>query len=480
MLAVVSAPVASAQSLGSVRFQTAPYCNVLTLNVTQSGSVYTLDGFDDQCGAGTRAAAAGTAFLNPDGSIGIGLTLVLTPGGSPIHVGVSLSSVTLSGTWRDSGGNTGTFVFNPPLPAPGAPRPTAGGLGGVAVTSLVPGAGLFASGGTGSVNLSLAFGGSGGAASVARSDHHHGLVNSNTSVGESALASLTTGPFNTAIGTRALVDNTTGVGNTAVGYRTLDRNTLGEHNAALGYFALGTNSAGDQNVAVGASALGQGLSSNNNVAVGYRALTSASFPNQNTAIGDAALESLESGNGNVALGASAGSDLTFGSNNVYIGTSGEVASENDTIRIGDPSGFLAKEAAYMGGIYNRNVSGATDQPVLIDSSGKLGTNASSARVKQDIENLVDLTPLQHLRPVSFRYRPDQNRGDALQYGLLAEEVADVMPSLVIRDEQGEPLSVRYHVLIPLLLAEVQRLERERAALEQRLNELSARLTREGR
>jgi hypothetical protein len=61
-----------AQPIGTFRWQLAPYCNVLTLTVTQSGAIYTLDGSDVQCGPGQRASAVGTAFANPDGSIGAG------------------------------------------------------------------------------------------------------------------------------------------------------------------------------------------------------------------------------------------------------------------------------------------------------------------------------------------------------------------------------------------------------------------------
>ena len=66
------APVVSTQALGTFRWQLQPYCNTLTLNVRQDGVVYTLDGFDDQCGAASAASAIGTAFLNPDGTIGFG------------------------------------------------------------------------------------------------------------------------------------------------------------------------------------------------------------------------------------------------------------------------------------------------------------------------------------------------------------------------------------------------------------------------
>ncbi len=43
-------------------------------------------------------------------------------------------------------------------------------------------------------------------------------------------------------------------------------------------------------------------------------------------------------------------------------------------------------------------------------------------------------------------------------GLIAEEVAKVFPDLVIYDDDGKPLTVRYHLLSSLLLNEVQKLQ----------------------
>jgi hypothetical protein len=62
-----------------------------------------------------------------------------------------------------------------------------------------------------------------------------------------------------------------------------------------------------------------------------------------------------------------------------------------------------------------------------------------------------------LRPVTFRYRnANAERQRPIQYGLIAEEVAQVMPELVLFDRQGRPESVAYHVLPTLLLNELQR------------------------
>jgi len=145
MLLVGWIEVASAQPLGTFRWQQQPYCNVLTLNVVQAGAVYQLDGYDDQCGAQTRASVVGIAFQNPDGTIGMGLTVVTTPGGTPLHLDATLTLPTVSGTWRDSSGATGGFVLNNGAVTSGSTRPVPrlvfpGGMsaGGATITNLAP------------------------------------------------------------------------------------------------------------------------------------------------------------------------------------------------------------------------------------------------------------------------------------------------------------------------------------------------------
>jgi hypothetical protein len=112
-----------AQTLGAFRWQTQPYCNVLTLTVTQDGGQYHLAGTDDQCGAAQKAGVVGLGFPNPDGTIGFALTLVTAPGGIPLHIDATLSPPSLGGSWRDSTGATGTFRFTPDASTGGSPRP---------------------------------------------------------------------------------------------------------------------------------------------------------------------------------------------------------------------------------------------------------------------------------------------------------------------------------------------------------------------
>lgn len=104
---------ASAQPLGAFYWQLAPFCNVLALHVTQhvtaSGAVYAVTGFDDQCGQ-ERATATGTATVGRDGTIAVGLTVVMS-GGTPLHTDARIALDSLSGPWTDSAGNRGTFVW---------------------------------------------------------------------------------------------------------------------------------------------------------------------------------------------------------------------------------------------------------------------------------------------------------------------------------------------------------------------------------
>ena len=56
-----------------------------------------------------------------------------------------------------------------------------------------------------------------------------------------------------------------------------------------------------------------------------------------------------------------------------------------------------------------------------------------------------------LKPVSFQYRSD-SKGTP-QFGLIAEEVAKVNPTLVLRDKEGKPYTVRYEAVNAMLLNE---------------------------
>ena len=56
-----------------------------------------------------------------------------------------------------------------------------------------------------------------------------------------------------------------------------------------------------------------------------------------------------------------------------------------------------------------------------------------------------------LKPVAFHYKSDAKNTPC--FGLIAEEVEKVDPSLVVRDKEGKPYSVRYDQVNAMLLNE---------------------------
>jgi BMFP domain-containing protein YqiC len=83
---------------------------------------------------------------------------------------------------------------------------------------------------------------------------------------------------------------------------------------------------------------------------------------------------------------------------------------------------------------------------------------SSRRYKEDIQDMDEAsTGLLRLRPVTFRYKkPYADGSKPLNYGLIAEEVAEIYPDLVVKDAEGQVQTVEYQKLTPMLLNEVQK------------------------
>jgi trimeric autotransporter adhesin len=229
----------------------------------------------------------------------------------------------------------------------------------------------------------------------------------------------------------ALLNNTDGILNTASGVDALVANTTGSDNTAAGFFALGFNTTGGSNTANGEFALLANTTGSNNTADGISALSG------NT-----------SGSSNIAVGVSAGANLTTGNNNIDIGNAG-VAAEANTIRIGTSG---TQTAIFIAAIRGVPITGA--QPVWVNASGQLGVRASSVRFKEEIKPMDRSSEaILSLHPVSFRYKKELDPKGVPQFGLVAEEVAKVNPDLVLADEQGKPLSVRYEEINAMLLNE---------------------------
>ncbi len=287
----------------------------------------------------------------------------------------------------------------------------------------------------------------------------------NTGFGHNAFSNNSTGVINTAIGNFALWSNTTGSANTATGNNALAGNN-GSNNTANGAFALYLNTTGSGNTASGFEALYSNTTGGANTATGWNALHQNTTSFNSTAIGANALANT-TGFGNTGIGVNAGVNLTSGFDNICIGNPG-VAGESGTIRIGTVG---TQTATFVAGV-NGVTTGGTGTPVLIDASGQLGTISSSARFKDEIQDMGESTEgLLKLRPVTFRYKA-QPEGRT-QFGLIGEEVEKVMPELVVCSSSGEVETVLYHEMPAMLLNELQKQQREIQELKSELSALRA-------
>jgi trimeric autotransporter adhesin len=290
-----------------------------------------------------------------------------------------------------------------------------------------------------------------------------GYPNFNTAEGTDALFNLTTGSGNTAIGFSALSSNTSGICNTATGAGALFSNTSsGHNNTATGFQALFSNTTGAENTANGLAALFSNTTGRDNTATGVSANRSNTTGSFNTADGYRALRSNTTGNNNTALGHNAGVNLTTGDSNIDIGAFG-VAGESRTIRIGE-KGFHTR--TFVAGISGSPITGTI---VVVDSAGRLGTVASSRRLKDDIKPMDRASEaILALRPVTFHYKKEVDPEGIPQFGLVAEDVEKVNRDLVVRDTEGKPYTVRYEAVNAMLLNEFlkehRRVEEQQATI----------------
>jgi hypothetical protein len=271
---------------------------------------------------------------------------------------------------------------------------------------------------------------------------------SNSATGMQALFSNTTGDVNTADGFQALVSNTTGSANTATGGNTLHFSTGGNENTATGFNTLFANTTGNDNTASGANSLSGNTTGGFNTADGSFALQVSTTGQFNVASGSFALNEVTTGSNNTALGYSAGSNIMTGAGNIDIANQG-VTDESGVIRIGTAGN---QTSTFVAGIFGSVVG--VGIPVVVDANGQLGTVVSSARFKEEIKPMDKASEaILGLKPVTFRYKSALDASGTTQFGLVAEDVEKVDPSLVMRDGHGKVYTVRYDAVNAMLLNE---------------------------
>ncbi len=259
---------------------------------------------------------------------------------------------------------------------------------------------------------------------------------------------------------------------TLLGYQALNMTPANNNNIAIGYQAMANGSQGARNIAIGYGALYQNSNNSDNIVIGT--LISGQNTSQCVAIGSGTLNAdsggciligspTEAGDVSIAIGIGAKTNLSgecivIGNNSAAIGGNSVLIGNNITAPYSGT--FIAHGADTV-------VSGGL--PLLVTSSGLLGTNSSSKRYKENITDLGELSKnLYQLRLVQFNYLSDREK--YFEVGLIAEEVHEIMPEIVVY-KNGQPDGVRYHILPIMMISEVQAHQKMILELEQKNREL---------
>lgn len=251
---------------------------------------------------------------------------------------------------------------------------------------------------------------------------------------------------------------------------------IGNH-ATFGGFVTPTNF----NILMGYYAVSSvaGPTTDGNVLIGYD--VARSLPNVANAviIGGLACNTGNSGNNVTAVGYRAGNN---GRKGTYYGSyAGDgQTTVNNVIVINNPSGV-----ALVASQDNQVVIGdaSITQMVTAGSIIQGGViSASDERLKTKIEAEWEaLNNINQLNPVTFNWNKetvkkfdavvDRTQLDAIQHGLIAQEVEQIFPEFVSEIDRGGGAYkvVRYEKLIPVMIAAIQELSQEVTELKAKLN-----------
>ena len=290
-----------------------------------------------------------------------------------------------------------------------------------------------------------------------------------TAVGSCSMHSNTTGLWNTAVGLWAMRGNITGSHNVAVGKSAMWGNT-GSYNTALGSSALPAAALSSQNVAVGFTSMWTNTSGDYNVAVGSAAMYCNMAGDRNTGLGASALGGFIDGDYNTAVGNMAGLQLDSGDNNIIIGYNAQASATNvsNEATIGDAN-ITKLRIPGVGGLILEDVD-ASSFKLYTNDGATLNTTWDSDNmiVQGNVTALSDIRFKENVRTIDgglslvdqlrgVRYN---KKGSAVdQIGVIAQEMEEVLPEVVITDGDGVK-SVAYGNIVGVLIEAIKELKAE--------------------
>lgn len=195
-----------------------------------------------------------------------------------------------------------------------------------------------------------------------------------------------------------------------------------------------------------------GTETTNNVRLG---ITSNTFANS-TIYGTANTPFLFSTVNDFMIGnGAAGKDLVF--------FTGGVTPASERMRINATGLIPSTDNSYSLGTTSRRWS------EVWSVNGTIQT--SDARLKEHITDMqYGLNEIMKLRPVTYRWKQDPSM---LKVGLIAQEVQQVVPEVVVGNAQSDTLGMNYAELVPVLIKSVQELKKEIEDLKKELETIKA-------
>jgi hypothetical protein len=336
----------------------------------------------------------------------------------------------------------------------------------------------------------------------------------NTFLGSYSGSSNVSGYENTDVGFYAGDDNTTGYQNVCIGYLSGDNNLTGHHNTFLGYStavaaqnltnvtAIGSYAyvSQDNSIVLGSINGVNGASANTNVGIGTTAPTALfEVKNNSTYTGVLSTTALSSGLANYAVLGHCNSTSSL----FNIGVAGTQNASSNILNIGVLGSVSGVNLYNMGGAFIVNTpctpnvtnygvyaKATTCDPTMppTNATGYAGYFnglvyltegfiTSDNKLKDSVTNIGNaLSVISLLHPKSFTFKRDSFPSMILpygtQYGVIAQEIDTLLPSLVTNviepqeyDSAGTLLfdsvhfkAVNYTGLIPFCIAGIQELD----------------------
>jgi trimeric autotransporter adhesin len=323
---------------------------------------------------------------------------------------------------------------------------------------------------------------------------------SNVFLGYQSALSNTTGGWNTFVGKETGYNNSTGIANTFIGALAGSGVTTGRSNTLIGSSDLTGGSGiitGSYNTILGRCIVGDvsntiAISDGNNH-IGYyvnnawNAGIGTQTPNNKLEIKNNAtpnssglrftnLTSISPAVANPSspnpkvLTVNATGDVILVNDVVGTGTGGGITNAcavgNYITKTNGTTGNLICSSIYDDGAGHVGFGyGSTPNTAFnVSINGTMSTgvgpyNTSDRKFKKDIKPIEDaLNKIMTLEGKTYNWRKDEfkekNFRDELQYGLIAQEVQKVIPSLVIQSENGD-LAMNYIGLIPVLIEAIK-------------------------